>query len=174
MVARLRAKPGGARIPVTIGEMADLDVEGEFPVVAVMFSTLFSLLTQEEQVRCFRNVAAHLTDDGVFVVEAFLPDLARFDRGQRVSVEKMKLDEVVLETSKHDATRQRVDAHHVVIAESGIRFYPVRIRYAWPAELDLMALLAGLRLRERWGGWRRETFAASSVWHISVYERDRG
>ncbi|UCC71970.1 MAG: class I SAM-dependent methyltransferase [Gemmatimonadota bacterium] len=171
MVAKLRAKPGGDRIPVTVGNMADVNVEGEFSLIAVTFSTIFSLLTQEEQLRCFRNVAARLSDEGLYVVEAFLPDPARFDRGQRVGLGRWELDQVVLEVSKHDPTRQRVDSHHVVLSEEGIKFYPVRIRYAWPGELDLMAQLAGLKLRERWGGWRREPFTASSIWHVSVYER---
>jgi SAM-dependent methyltransferase len=173
MLEKLRAKPGGDRIPVTIGDMADLEVDGEFSLIAVVFSTFFSLLTQEEQLRCYRNVAAHLKKDGLFVVEAFLPDPARFDRGQRVAVGMAELDEIVLEVSKHDATRQRVDSHHVVLSEKGIRFYPVKVRYAWPAELDLMGRLAGLRLRERWGGWRREPLTASSPWQVSVYERER-
>lgn len=173
MVAKLRGKPGGDRIPVTIGDFAELEIEGRFALIAVAFSTLFSLLSQEEQVRCFRNVARHLTDDGLFVVEAFVPDVSRFDRNQRVSASKVRSDEVQLETSQHDPPRQRVDSHHVVVTEAGIKMYPVSIRYAYPSELDLMAQLAGLQLRDRWGGWRREPFNASSVWHVSVYERAR-
>jgi SAM-dependent methyltransferase len=173
MVAKLRGKRGGDRIPVTIGDFADLEVEGRFSLIAVTFSTIFSLLSQEEQIRCFRNVALRLTDDGLFVIEAFVPDVARFDRHQRVSASKVRLDEVMLEVSQHDPTQQRVDSHHVVVSEAGISMYPVRIRYAYPSELDLMAQLAGLQLRERWGGWRREPFSASSIWHVSTYERAR-
>jgi SAM-dependent methyltransferase len=173
MVAKLRGKPGGDRIPVTIGDFADLEVDGRFSLIFVAFSTLFSLSSQEEQVRCFRNVARHLTDEGLFVLEAFVPDIARFDRGQRVNASKVKNEEVMLETSRHDPTQQRVDAHHVVLSEAGIKMYPVKIRYAYPPELDLMAQLADLRLRERWGSWRREPFTASSIWHVSIYERAR-
>ncbi len=174
MVAKLRAKPGGDRIPVRMGDFADLEVEGQFSLIAVAFSTFFSLRSQEEQVRCFRNVALHLSDDGLFVIEAFVPDVSRFDRQQRVGASKVKSDgEVMLEVSQHDPTQQRVDAQHIVLSEAGIEMYPVKVRYSYPAELDLMAQLAGLRLRERWGGWRREPFTASSIWHVSVYERFR-
>ncbi len=174
MVAKLQGKPGADRIPVTIGDFADLKVEGRFSLIAVVFSTLFSLRSQEEQVRCFRNVALHLSDDGLFVIEAFVPDVSRFDHQQRVSASRVKSDnEVMLEVSQHDPTQQRVDAHHIVLSEAGIKMYPVKVRYAYPAELDLMAQLAGLRLRERWGSWRREPLTASSVWHVSVYERAR-
>lgn len=173
MVAKLRSKPGGDRIPVSMGDMADVEVEGRFSLIVVVFSTFFSLLSQEEQVRCFRNVASHLSDQGLFVLEAFVPDLSRFDRHQRVSASKVKTDEVMLEVSKHDPTGQRVDAQHIVVSEEGIKMHPVRVRYAYPSELDLMARLAGLQLRERWGSWRREPFNASSVWHVSVYERER-
>lgn len=173
MVAKLRAKPGGDRIPVTMGNFADVAVEGRFALVTVIFSTFFSLLSQEEQLHCFRNVAQRLTEAGLFVLEAFVPDVSRFDRDQRVSASKVKADELMLEVSRHDATQQRVDSHHVIVSEAGIKLYPVQVRYAYPSELDLMAQLAGLQLRERWGGWRREPFTASSVWHVSVYERAR-
>jgi len=169
MIARLRAKPGGERIPVTVGDFADLGVEGRFRLVYVVFNTLFALLTQAEQVRCFRNVAAHLTVDGVFVVEAFVPDLTRFDRGQRTSLARIDLDEVMLDVSRHDPVTQTVDSQHVRLRADGIRMQPVRLRYAWPSELDLMAQLVGLRLRERWAGWRREPFTAASSGHVSVY-----
>ncbi len=153
MVARLRSKSGGERIPVTIGDFADVPIEGRYALVYVVFNTLFALQTQEAQIRCFRNVAACLADGGVFVVEAFVPDLSRFDRG------------------RHHPVEQRVESQHVLLSEQGIRFYPVQIRYAYPSELDLMARLAGLQLRARFGGWRREPFTAASAMHVSVYER---
>jgi SAM-dependent methyltransferase len=171
MIARLRAKPGGQDIPVTIANFLEVDVEGEFAVVYIPFNTLFALTTQEEQVRCFQNVARHLTEDGVFVVEAFVPDVSRYDRHQRVSVDQVNNDHVLLEVSRHDPVRQMSDTQHVVLSESGTKLYPVRIRYAYPSELDLMARLAGLRLRERFGGWHREPFTSASVAHVSVYER---
>jgi SAM-dependent methyltransferase len=171
MVEKLREKPGGDRIPVTMGDFADVAIEGSFRLIFVAFNTLFALLTQEDQARCFANAAAHLTDDGVFVVEAFFPDLARFDRGQRSHVNLVEAERVMLDVSRHDPVGQRVDSQHVVITASGTQLYPVSIRYAFPAELDLMARLAGLRLRERWGGWRREPFTAGSPRHVSVYAR---
>ena len=171
MVAKLRAKPDGDGIDVRIGDFADVDVEGEFSVICVPFNTLFCLLTQDDQLRCFRNVAARLASGGVFVVEAFVPELSRFERGQRVGLEDFTADGVRIEVSKHDRRNQRVETRHVVISPHGVEFYPLRIRYAYPSELDLMARLAGLTLRERWGGWRREKYTAASPSHVSVYAR---
>jgi SAM-dependent methyltransferase len=171
MVEKLRGKPGGDRIPVTMGDFADVDVEGQFSLIFVAFNTLFALLTQEDQLRCFENAAARLADDGVFVIEVFFPDLARFDRGQRMQATAVDADRVMLDASRHDPVAQRVDSSHIVITEAGMKLYPVIVRYAFPPELDLMARLAGLHLRERWGGWRREPFAASSQRHVSVYGR---
>ena len=171
MVAKLRAKPDGSGIAVTIGDFADVDVEGEFSMVYVPFNTIFCLLTQDDQLRCFQNVARKLSRGGVFVVEAFVPDLSRFERDQRVGLEDFAPDGIRIEASKHDRLGQRVESRHVVISQRGVEFYPLRIRYAYPSELDLMARLAGLELRERWGGWRRESFTAASVSHVSVYVR---
>jgi hypothetical protein len=171
MVAGLRAKPGGERIRVTIGDFADVDVTGKYTLIFVVFNTFFALLTQEDQLGCFRNVAARLSDDGAFVIEAFVPDLRRFDRNQRFSVEAIDGDQVRIEASEHDPVSQQVQSRHIVLSEQGVKFYPLKIRYAWPAELDLMARLAGLRLRDRWGGWRRDLFTASSAFHVSVYVR---
>jgi SAM-dependent methyltransferase len=170
MVQQMRTKPGGDRVNVVIQDFADLDVEGSFPLVYVVFNTLFALLTQDDQARCFRAVAEHLAPEGVFVIEAFVPDLTRFGRyRQRVEAGDLSLDRVHLEVSRHDPVNQRVDGQHVVITEAGTRLYPVHLRYAWPSELDLMARLGGLRLRERWGSWRRDPFNESSERHISVY-----
>jgi len=171
MVAKLRAKPGGDRIPVTIGDFADVGVAGEYSLIFVVFNTIFALLTQEDQIRCFRNVAGHLSNNGSFVVEAFVPDLQRFDRNQRFALEGIDPDQVRLEASQHDPASQSVVSRHIVVSEQGVKFYPLKIRYAWPSELDLIARLAGLQLRERWGGWRREPFNAFSASHVSVYAR---
>jgi SAM-dependent methyltransferase len=173
MVAKLREKPGGTDIPVTMGDFADVPVEGRFRLVFVVFNTLFALLTQDDQRRCLRNVADHLTDDGVFVVEAFVPDIARFDRGQRVDARRVEVGRAFLEVSRHDAGNQRVSSQLVVFEETGFRMFPVELRYIWPSELDLMAALAGLRLRERWRGWNREPFTGELT-HVSVYERAPG
>jgi len=171
MVARLRAKPGGERVSVTIGDFAEVEAEGCFSLVFVVFNTFFGLLTQENQLRCFANVARRLGRDGVFVLEAFVPDLSRFTHGQTIETKRVETDEVVIETSRHDPVEQRVTSASIVLGERGIRVFPVRVRYAWPSELDLMARLAGLRLRERWSGWRREPFTPTSTRHVSVYER---
>jgi SAM-dependent methyltransferase len=171
MVAQLRAKPGGEHIPVTLGNFADMAVEGRFTLIFAIFNTFFGLLSQEDQVRCFLGVAQHLTEDGVFVLEAFVPDLTRFERGQRVGAREVETDRIHLEASVHDPVQQRVVSQHVVLSEQGIRLYPVQIRYAWPSELDLMARLAGLQLRHRWAGWAQEPFTATSGTHVSVYAR---
>jgi SAM-dependent methyltransferase len=171
MVAQLRKKPGGEHIPVTIGNFADMAVEGRFTLIFVVFNTFFGLLSQDDQVRCIQGVAQHLTDAGVFVLEAFVPDLTRYDRGQRVEARQVETDRVHLATSVHDPVQQRVMTQQVVLTEQGIRLYPVQSRYAWPSELDLMARLAGLQLQDRWAGWAQEPFTATSGNHVSVYAR---
>ena len=173
MVEKLRAKSGGENIPVTIGDFAELDIEEEFSLVYVVFNTFFALLSQEEQVHCFENVARRLRGEGgAFVMEAFVPDMTRWNRNQRLDARHVGNDNVVLDAARHDPIEQRVASSHLVVSEAGIKMYPVRLRYAWPSELNLMARLAGLRLRKRWGGWRREPFTASSTRHVSVYERE--
>lgn len=173
MVARMRAKPGGDRIPVTIANFADFALEARYRLVYVVFNTFFGLLTQDEQVSCFRAVARHLDDDGVFVIQAFVPDVTRFDvHNQRVSMESMTEDDVTLEVSDHDPFAQRTDTALVVLSESGTRIYPLKVRYAYPAELDLMARLASLTLRERWAGWDRSPFPGPTWNHVSVWGRE--
>jgi SAM-dependent methyltransferase len=170
MVGKLRAKPGGESIPVTIGDFADVAVEGRFSLIFVVFNTLFALLDQEAQVRCFRNVAGHLAEGGAFVVEAFVPDVARFDRGQRTDAVRVATDHVYLDAARLDLIAQRIDSQQIMIEGGRVRLFPVKLRFAWPSELDLMARLAGLRLRERWASWDRQPFTASSGKHVSVYE----
>lgn len=169
MVAKLRQKPNGDRIPVTMGDFAEVGVEGTFYLIFVVFNTFFGLLTQDAQVRCFRNVAQHLAPAGVFLIEAFVPDMTRFVRRQNLEATQVTPDLVRLDASHHDPVAQRVSSQHVHITEQGVRLYPVEFRYAWPSELDLMAQLAGLRLRHRWGSWQKEPFTAASTSHISVY-----
>jgi len=175
MVKKLGAKPGGERITVTIGDFADVAVDGRFSLIFVAFNTFFGLLSQDDQVRCFARVAEHLTPEGVFVLEAFVPDVARFDRGQRVGVTHVDVDAVQLEASLHDPVTQRIRSHHIVMSNEGdARLYPVHLRYAWPSELDLMAALAGLRLRARWSDWDKTEFMAMSRSHVSVFARQAG
>jgi SAM-dependent methyltransferase len=171
MVAKLRAKPGGADVPVTIGDFAEVPVDGEFDLVYVVFNTFFALLTQEDQLRCARNVAARLRTGGHFVIEAFVPDLTRFDRDQRVEVGDLALGRVRIDASVHDPLHQTVTAQHIELSPTGVRLYPVRLRYCWPSELNLICRLADLHLTERYAGWRREPFTADSGTHVSVYTK---
>ena len=172
MVAKLRAKPGGDQLSVTMGDFADVPVPGTYPLVFVVFNTLFNLLTQDDQVRCFENVAAHLSDDGSFVVEAFVPSfLYRLRNDQYVDAEAISVDRVSLDVGRHDPVTQRLDESHVHLSGGGVRLFPIVCRYAWPSELDLMARIAGLRLKDRWGGWNDEPFTAGSDRHISVFGR---
>jgi SAM-dependent methyltransferase len=173
MVAKLRAKQGGEHIDVTIGSFADFSLDARFPLIYVVFNTLFGLLTQDEQVSCFEAVARHLAPGGAFVLQAFVPDLSRYDsRNQRVGAVRVDVDEVNLEVSMHDPYEQRTDSQHVVIRDGQVRLYPVKVRYAYPSELDLMARIAGLRLRERWSDWDRTPYPGKSGQHVSVWEPD--
>jgi SAM-dependent methyltransferase len=171
MVERLREKRGGEAVSVVVGDMADVDAPGPFALVYVAASTISSLLTQDDQVRCFENVAARLRPDGLFVVEAFVPDAVRFERDQYVSTSALDPDWVLLVAARRDAGTQIVDLQNVVVTEDGVRLYPVRYRYVSPAELDLMARLAGMRLRSRWASWTKGPFDSASTRHVSVYER---
>jgi SAM-dependent methyltransferase len=169
MVAKMREKPGGDDVPVTMGDFADVDVPGDFEVIYLLFNTFFGLTTQDDQVRCFRNVAEHLSPEGVFVVEAFVPDLTRFQRHQSTSVVDVQTDRVQLDASRHDPVNQLVHSQHVFLEEGETRLYPVSLRYAYPPEMDLMARLAGLALEERWEDWRNGAFNSDSKSQISVY-----
>lgn len=172
MLAKLKAKPGSDRIRVTVGSFADFSLQVRFRLVYVVFNTFFGLLTQEEQVSSFEAVARHLKPDGVFAMQAFVPDVTRFDaHNQRVAAESVGIDEVTLETSNHDPFAQRTDSAYVRISDSSVRMYPVRIRYAYVSELDLMARLAGLRLRERYADWDHQSYPSRSWTHVSVWGR---
>lgn len=172
MVAKLRAKPGGEKLEVTIGDFADVGVSGEYRLIYVVFNTLFNLLTQDDQVRCFENVAAHLTADGLFLVEALLPGrYHRLRNHQHVDAEAIGVDYVRLDVARHDPVSQLLEEQHVTLSNTGVKLNPIVTRYVWPSELDLMARIAGLRLKERWAGWNREPLTASSSRHVSVYGR---
>lgn len=171
MLDELRSKPGGEAVEVTVGDMADVNLSGEFTLAFVVANSLFLLDSQDQQVRCFENVAQHLSPGGCFVLECFVPELGMYDRGQRVSVSALELSQVRLDLARLSKKDQLVDSQHLVIRPDGIRFVPVRIRYAWPTELDLMARMAGLRLRDRWSDWSRGPFTDQSGLHISVYEK---
>ena len=165
MVAQLRARPGGDQLAVTIGNFAEVPVTDDYPLIYVVFNTFFNLLTQDEQVRCFEHVAAHLTHDGLFVIEAFVPAyFHRLQNHQYVEAEAIKVDAVRLDLLRHDPTTQMITESHVALSSAGIRLNPVVQRYAWPAELDLMARNAGLRLKHRWGGWGRGWARGGGSW----------
>jgi SAM-dependent methyltransferase len=172
MVERLRAKPGGEQIAVTIGDMAEVPVSDKYRLVFVVANSLFNLLTQDDQVRCFQNVASHLTDDGAFLIEGFVPDfLYRLRDDQYVDAEAIEIDQVRLDVARHDPVTQRLYESHVVLSQAGVQLNPVVTRYAWPGELDLMGRIAGLRLKDRWGGWNHEPFSRESRYAVSVYGR---
>lgn len=169
MVDLLRAKPGGDAIPVAVGDMADVPVDGPFQLVYLVYNTLFNLPDAERQAECFANVARALAPGGAFVFECFVVDPSRYDRGQRVEARSVKEDSVVLQVSRHDAAAQRLFKQHLIFDAAGFRGYPVALRYCRPGELDLMARLAGLELAERYAGWDRSPFGAGSESHVSVY-----
>jgi SAM-dependent methyltransferase len=172
MVAQLRAKPGGDAIDVTMGDMASTPLGGPYRLVYLVFNTLFGLLTQERQIACFHNVAASLSPDGAFVIECFVPDVARFDRqGNHLGLATIDEERIRVNASHHDAVTQRVTAQVVMLRDGSVSMRPVSLRYSWPSELDLMAQMAGLALADRWGGWEREPFTSESGKHVSVYRR---
>ena len=167
MVARLREKPGGDAIPVTIGDMASTRVDGTFSLAYVVWNSIMNLGTQEAQVACFRNAAAHLVPQGLFVVEIMLPELQRLVPGETFLVFDFSPEHVGFD--EYDVVEQRLTSHHYYPERGDYETFPGR--YIWPAELDLMARLAGLSLRERWGGWQHEPFTNESRSHVSVYEK---
>lgn len=172
MVQRMRVRAGTEKIPVEVGDMAELPERGAFDLVYCVFNTFYCLLEQEKQVRCLRNVAERLAPDGIFVFEAGVPDQARTDsEGQRVATGGVRSDRVFLEATTHDQASQRVWTQMLEISEKGTQLYPLRIRYVWPSELDLMARLAGLRLVRRSADWEGSPFTSTSRRHVSVFRR---
>jgi SAM-dependent methyltransferase len=171
MVGRLRAKPGGQSIPVTVGDMAQVPVSGRFRLVYLVFNTLFGLLSQARQAECFASVARVLDPGGIFVIECFVPDLTRFDHDQRVRARSVTEDSAIIEASVHDKVQQRVATQIITVDGQGMHLRPVAIRYSWPSELDLMTIQAGLQLTERYADWHRRPFTSASHGHVSVYQR---
>ncbi|HEY3764521.1 MAG TPA: class I SAM-dependent methyltransferase [Gaiellales bacterium] len=169
MVARLRAKPGGDAIGVTMGDFATARAEGTFSVAYLVFNTIMNLTTQDEQVACFRNVAAHLVPGGCFVIEVGIPQLQRLPPGE--TFHPFTVTPTHLGIDEYDIVRQGLVSHHYRVGQGGVDVLSVPFRYVWPAELDLMARLAGMTLRERWSGWAREPFTSESTTHVSVWEK---
>jgi SAM-dependent methyltransferase len=169
MAARLRAKPDGHVVPVTIGDFATTTVDETFSLVYVVFNTIMNLTTQAAQVACFRNAAAHLEPGGRFVVEVMIPELQRLPVGETFRV--FSGSEASWVIDEYDVVNQGLVSHHIEMIGDGWEQVSMPFRYAWPSEFDLMAQLAGMRLRERWGGWYEEPFTAESRSHVSVWEK---
>jgi SAM-dependent methyltransferase len=172
MVERLREKPGAEDIGVTIGDFATTRVEGTFSVAYLVFNTIMNLTTQDAQVACFRNVAAHLEPDGCFVIEVGVPGLRRLPPGE--TIHAFHVSETRWGIDEFDVARQGLTSHHFTVVDGKLEQVSIPFRYAWPEELDLMAQLAGMRLRERWSDWNREPFTSESEKHISVWEKPAG
>jgi SAM-dependent methyltransferase len=169
MLARLRAKPGAGQIGVTIGDFATTTVEGAFSVAYLVFNTIGNLTTQDEQVACFQNAAAHLKPGGCFVVEVGVPGVQRLPRGERFR--PFHVSETYLGIDEYDVANQGLVSHHYRGADGTFEKRSIPFRYVWPSELDLMARIAGMSLRERWGGWKREPFTSDSTKQVSVWEK---
>jgi SAM-dependent methyltransferase len=170
MVDRMREKPGGSELEVTIGDMSRLGTGRTYGLVYLVYNTIGNLITQDDQVRCFENAARHLAEDGVFVLECRVPTAATRPGHQFVDAEEVATDRVRLGVCQYDPVTQVLDINHVQIGSDGIILSPISLRLAHPPEFDLMARIAGLRLRARWGGWSGEAFTAASWRHVSVYE----
>lgn len=171
MAESLRAKPGGDRVRLHLGDMSWPVDAGTFDLVFIAFGTLFALPTQDDQVRCFESAAAQLNDGGKFAVEALVPQPGTYTDGRKVTVAGVTESSVILNISVIDTWTQRLSTQQVELAEGDVRMFPNKIRYAWPAELDLMARIAGLRLMERWSDWNGAPPDERSPRHISIYAR---
>jgi len=169
MVARLRAKPGGDQVGVTIGDFATAQPGGTFAVAYLVFNTIMNLTTQDAQVACFRNVAAHLEPGGCFVVEVMIPDLRKLPAGQNAVPFHMSPTRWAFDI--YDVATQAMSSNYIEVVDGRGEYASFPFRYVWPAELDLMARLAGLRQRERWEGWTREPFTSESGQHVSIWEK---
>ncbi|GAA1459705.1 class I SAM-dependent methyltransferase [Nocardiopsis exhalans] len=170
MVSGLREKPEGADLEVIVGDMATETTGRTYPLVYLVYNTVYNILGQDGQVECFRNAARHLDEGGVFVVEA-APPWQWIKGDQFVNVERITPGSVTLDVNQYDQVTQLLDENHVRIGAEGIRLAPISCRLIWPSEMDLMARLAGLRLVDRWGGWNGEPFTERSPMHVSVYGR---
>lgn len=169
MAARLKEKPGGEGIDVVIGDFATTRKEGSYKLAYLVFNTIGNLTTQSAQVACFRNVAAHLEPDGVFVIEVGVPDLRRLPPGETHHVFHTGEDRWGID--EYDVANQGLISHHFRISDGALQRMSVPFRYVWPAELDLMAQLAGMQLTERWEDWNRAPFNSESRKHVSVWQK---
>jgi SAM-dependent methyltransferase len=173
MVAQLRTKPGGEHLRVEIGDFSGTATGRRYALVVLAFNTINALPSQEAQVETFRNAAAHLEPAGAFVVENWVPDVAAFRRGRAVGVHGVGERQVFVDVAELHPAEQRMRTTRLAFTNGGVRLLPMNHRYVWPAELDLMAQLAGLRLEARWEDWRRTPFTDASTTYVAVYRRDR-
>ena len=169
MVDQLRAKRGGDAIQITIGDFSTVRVDGSFSLAYLVYNTIENLTTQDAQVQCFQNAAAHLEPGGCFVIEVGIPQLQRLPPGETVrpflvTPERLGFDE-------YDIANQGLVSYHYWLGDSALGQFSQPFRYVWPAELDLMARLAGMTLRERWSSWSRAPFTSDSTEHISVWQK---
>jgi len=169
MAARLRSKPGGDAVAVTVGDMTTTRVDGTFTVAYLVFNTINNLVTQEGQVACFRNIAGHLAPGGCFVIETSIPPLRQLPPGQDIQGYRAGPGRIV--SYSFDHATQNYRGHYVQFADGTGEYRTIPFRYVWPSELDLMAQIAGLRLRDRWAGWNREPFTKDSRSHVSVWQK---
>jgi SAM-dependent methyltransferase len=169
MVTQLRGKPGAEEIEVVLGDFVDVAVDGLFSLIYVPFTTFFGLGTRDRQLQCLHNVAQHLDPVGHFVLDAFVPDFSRRDNDQWTETLPGGVDYVLIDSMRHDPVTQTIEGHHMLIKESGIRLFPLHLRYCWPSELDAMAETAGLHLVERYGDYDQQPFDSFSTRHVSIY-----
>jgi SAM-dependent methyltransferase len=169
MLAELRAAPSGSELAVTLGDFSETKVDGSFGLVYLLRNTIMNLTTQDAQVECFRNAADHLQSGGCFVIEVVVPDLRRLPPGETFRAFDVTMGHLGFD--EYDVATQIAWSHHYWVVDGHLETFSAPFRYVWPAELDLMAALAGLRLRERWSGWAREPFTAESRSHVSVWEK---
>jgi SAM-dependent methyltransferase len=169
MVAQLQAKPGADTIGVTIGDFATTRVGGRFALAYLVRNTIANLTTQDQQVACFGNVAAHLEPGGCFVIEVYIPELQRLPPGEIIHA--FAVTPTHLGFEEYDVATQIAYSHHYWMVDGQLETFSAPFRYVWPSELDLMARLAGMTLRERWSTWDREPFTSDSRSHVSVWEK---
>ena len=169
MVERMRRKPGGAELRVAIGDFTSTSMDRTFDLAYLVFNTIMNLTTQEEQVACFANAAAHLRPGGRFVVEVMIPDLRRLPPGEKFRPFKVQPD--ALGFDEYDVANQGLVSHHYRVHDDRMEVHSIPFRYVWPSELDLMASIAGMALLDRWSGWTREPFTSESLKHVSVWEK---
>jgi SAM-dependent methyltransferase len=170
MIEQLRLQPGGEKLNVVEGNIVDIPIEGKYQLIYIVWNSFFNILTQEDQVKCFQSISKHLLSEGLFVIEAYVPDfLFKVNKEQYVNAEMILSDEVKIDILQHNSAVQIIEENHVKLSKKGIEFNPVVQRYAWPSELDLMANIAGMELKNRWGSWNKRPFDSKCEVHVSTY-----